>query len=52
MQIATMLTPWFRTFLTLDPRDWLKQVKVPVLALNGARDLQRRSARRWPATPT
>jgi fermentation-respiration switch protein FrsA (DUF1100 family) len=39
-QIAVMLSPWFRTFLTLDPRAFLKQVKVPVLALNGARDLQ------------
>jgi fermentation-respiration switch protein FrsA (DUF1100 family) len=32
--------PWMRTFLTLDPVPYLKQVKVPVLALNGERDLQ------------
>jgi fermentation-respiration switch protein FrsA (DUF1100 family) len=32
--------PWMRTFLSLDPITYLKQVKVPVLALNGERDLQ------------
>jgi pimeloyl-ACP methyl ester carboxylesterase len=40
MQIKTLTSPWFKAFLTLDPRTWLKQVKVPVLALNGERDLQ------------
>ncbi len=33
-------TPWFRFFLTYDPRPTLRQVKVPVLALNGEKDLQ------------
>jgi uncharacterized protein len=32
--------PWMRTFLALDPAPYLKKVKVPVLALNGERDLQ------------
>jgi hypothetical protein len=33
-------TPWFRFFLTYDPKPTLRQVKVPVLALNGEKDLQ------------
>jgi uncharacterized protein len=39
-RIKPLLSPWFRTFLTLDPRTYLARVKVPVLALNGERDLQ------------
>lgn len=35
-----MNTPWFRYFLTLDPRPALRKVKCPVLALNGENDLQ------------
>ena len=35
-----MLTPWFRYFLTYDPRPALRQVKCPVLAINGEKDLQ------------
>ena len=34
------LTEWFRYFLRFDPAPVLKQVKVPVLALNGEKDLQ------------
>jgi len=33
-------TPWYRYFITFDPRPVLKNVKVPVLALNGEHDLQ------------
>ncbi len=32
--------PWFKTFLTFDPTTVLKQVKCPVLAINGELDLQ------------
>jgi uncharacterized protein len=39
-QLATLLTPWFRYFLTYDPRPALLKVTCPVLALNGAKDLQ------------
>jgi len=39
-QVDQVLSPWFRFFLTYDPRPALTQVKVPVLALNGERDLQ------------
>ncbi|HVG32931.1 MAG TPA: alpha/beta hydrolase [Pyrinomonadaceae bacterium] len=34
------VSPWFRYFLTYDPRPALMKVKVPVLAINGERDLQ------------
>ncbi|HEV8431073.1 MAG TPA: alpha/beta fold hydrolase [Pyrinomonadaceae bacterium] len=33
-------TPWYRYFVMFDPRPVLKNVKVPVLALNGEHDLQ------------
>ncbi|HEU0179790.1 MAG TPA: alpha/beta fold hydrolase [Blastocatellia bacterium] len=39
-QIKQALTPWFRYFLTYDPRPALDNVKCPVLALNGENDLQ------------
>jgi uncharacterized protein len=38
--IGTLTSPWFRTFLTLDPSVYWKKVKCPVLILNGAKDLQ------------
>lgn len=31
---------WMQSFLTLDPAEYLPKVKVPVLALNGAKDCQ------------
>ncbi|MDW8329819.1 MAG: alpha/beta fold hydrolase [Candidatus Bipolaricaulota bacterium] len=39
-QIKQMLSPWFRYFLTYDPRPTLMKVRCPVLALNGEKDLQ------------
>jgi dipeptidyl aminopeptidase/acylaminoacyl peptidase len=33
-------TPWYHYFVTYDPQPVLKNVKVPVLALNGELDLQ------------
>jgi hypothetical protein len=39
-QVRSLDTPWFRTFLTMDPRPGLTHVKVPVLALYGEKDLQ------------
>jgi pimeloyl-ACP methyl ester carboxylesterase len=38
--LEQMLTPWFRYFLTYDPRPALSKVRCPVLALNGEKDLQ------------
>jgi len=39
-QFETLLSPWFRMFLTYDPRPALQRVRCPVLALFGAKDLQ------------
>jgi uncharacterized protein len=39
-QIKMVLTPWFRHFLSYDPRPALRKVTCPVLALNGAKDVQ------------
>jgi pimeloyl-ACP methyl ester carboxylesterase len=37
---ATLTSPWFRTFIVLNPADYWKKVTCPVLALNGEKDLQ------------
>ena len=37
---ATFASPWMRFFLNYDPFPVLARVKCPVLAINGARDLQ------------
>ena len=39
-QLNSMVNPWFRYFLTYDPKPALEKVKVPVLAVNGEKDLQ------------
>jgi pimeloyl-ACP methyl ester carboxylesterase len=39
-QIRLMATPWFRQYLDFDPASLVAQIKCPVLALNGDRDLQ------------
>jgi uncharacterized protein len=39
-QIEMVLSPWFRDFLTYDPKEALRKVECPVLALNGEKDLQ------------
>ena len=39
-KIAPLVTPWFRTFLELNPKQYLLKTKCPVLALNGTKDLQ------------
>lgn len=38
--VQQMMSPWMRYFLAYDPRPTLEQVKVPVLALFGEKDLQ------------
>lgn len=35
-----ILSPWFRLFLKFDPRPYLENLRIPVLALNGELDLQ------------
>lgn len=32
--------PWMKYFLSLDPADYLKKIKCPVLAINGSKDIQ------------
>lgn len=38
--IKQILSPWFRFFIKYDPRQDLVKLKIPVLALNGEKDLQ------------
>lgn len=38
--VDRLTTPWFRAFIKFDPRPVLKQVKCPVLAVNGELDIQ------------
>ena len=38
--LRNFLVPWFRFFLTYDPSLTLRQVQVPILAMNGDKDLQ------------
>jgi len=38
--ISQLTSPWFRTFLQLDPKPYLLKTKCPVLALNGTKDVQ------------
>src|SRR4029077_11602569 len=39
-QNAVWATAWFRYFLSYDPKPTLRKVRVPVLAVNGEKDLQ------------
>ncbi|WP_010585414.1 alpha/beta hydrolase family protein [Schlesneria paludicola] len=38
--VKTLLTPWFRFFISYDPQPALTNVKCPVLAVIGEKDLQ------------
>lgn len=40
VQAKLVVKPWFRFFLTYDPRSALMKVRCPVLAINGEKDLQ------------
>jgi Dienelactone hydrolase and related enzymes len=37
---AQLASPWFRAFLALDPAPYLAKLSIPVLALDGSKDLQ------------
>jgi hypothetical protein len=39
-QMITLNTPWMKSFLVHDPREALRKVRTPVLALNGSLDTQ------------
>jgi len=43
------LSPWYRTFITHDPRPALEKVRVPVLVLQGELDTQVRAELNVPA---
>lgn len=47
-QVSALNSPWFRTFIDLDPQAYLARVKAPVLALNGERDTQVIASRNLP----
>lgn len=40
IKLSPMLIPWFRTFLRIDPAYYLKQLRVPILASFGGKDVQ------------
>jgi pimeloyl-ACP methyl ester carboxylesterase len=40
VQVRQVMSPWFRSFLTYDPRPALAKVRCPVLALGGELDTQ------------
>lgn len=40
MQMKTLTSPWFKSFVKYDPVPVLEKVKCPVLAINGENDLQ------------
>jgi fermentation-respiration switch protein FrsA (DUF1100 family) len=39
-QLASICSLWFQYFVKYDPKMMLSQLKIPVLALNGEKDLQ------------
>lgn len=39
-QIQVVTSPWFKKLLTIDPAPYLEKVDVPVLAINGTKDVQ------------
>ncbi|MFN3684366.1 MAG: alpha/beta hydrolase family protein [Fimbriimonadaceae bacterium] len=48
-QVAQLNTPWMRRFLVLDPSEYLRRLKVPVLAVWGENDLQVPPSQNLPA---
>ncbi len=38
--VESVFTPWFLFFINYDPAEYLSNVKCPVLALNGGKDVQ------------
>lgn len=39
-QLNQMISPWFQTFIKFEPAVYLENVKCPILALNGEKDVQ------------
>jgi len=40
LKTRQILSPWFKFFLSYDPKENLAKLKIPVLALDGEKDLQ------------
>ncbi|MBO9619007.1 MAG: alpha/beta fold hydrolase [Niabella sp.] len=40
LQVKLLSSPWFRYFLKFDPTTFITQLKIPVLAINGGKDVQ------------
>ncbi len=38
--VQMLLSPWFRTFLAIDPDEYISKVSCPVLAMTGEKDIQ------------
>ena len=38
--IAQLSSPWMKAFISIDPGTYLRKIRIPVLAMNGSRDLQ------------
>jgi len=49
VQIKALTSPWVRYFIAYDPAPTLREVKCPVLAINGEKDLQVSPKRNLPA---
>ncbi len=39
-QVQLITSPWMRTFIQIEPKDYLSKVNCPVLAINGEKDFQ------------
>lgn len=48
-QAAALSSDWYRTFIAYDPRPTLRTLRIPVLALNGDKDVQVVSSQNIPA---
>ncbi|QCR24451.1 alpha/beta fold hydrolase [Pontibacter sp. SGAir0037] len=48
--VAQLSSPWMRYYLAYDPAPALQKLKMPVLALNGSKDVQVPAAQNLPAT--
>jgi len=48
-QLKGMVSPWYKSFLSTDPAPALRALKVPLLALNGDKDIQVSSTQNLPA---
>jgi uncharacterized protein len=51
-QLRMLVTPWFRELLATDPKPALSALRCPVLAINGAKDVQVVPSENLPAIET